>query len=253
MKSWFFDRSHKMFLDKWNRYRKIRNLAVIGVSDWITNEVKCSPLFSSSTIIQRIYNWVDLNTFHDVGRDVLLKLDLSDKFIILGVASSWTLDKGINDFIYIANHVQADCQVLLVGNVEESVNLPTNIICVGNMTGASDLASYYSAADVFVSPSVQETFGKVVAEAIACGTPACVYNSTALPELVEGGCGEIVEPGDQAGLVTAIQRIRENGKTFYSVNCIKKAKNSFDLHENVRQHIEVYHQLIQNNSNPSNS
>ena len=92
------------------------------------------------------------------------------------------------------------------------------------------MAEYYSVANVFVSPSVQETFGKTVAEAISCGTPVCVYNNTALPELAKEGCGAVVPVKD-------IQALAEHIRAFMSeealcvvgnAEMISKAQQIFD-------------------------
>lgn len=66
--------------------------------------------------------------------------------------------------------------------MDSSEKLPTNIIAVGILSGLRELAEHYSMADVFLNPSVQETFGKVSAEALACGTPIIANNATANPE-----------------------------------------------------------------------
>ena len=67
---------------------------------------------------------------------------------------------------------------------------------LGVINDVNKLAEQYGQADALLHLSYQETFGKVVAEALACGTPAIVYNITALPELIGSGCGAVVEKGD---------------------------------------------------------
>jgi len=47
-----------------------------------------------------------------------------------------------------------------------------------------DLAIALSAADVFVMPSIQEAFGLMAVEAMACGTPVIVFDGTALPGVI---------------------------------------------------------------------
>ena len=95
-KSWFFDRTAEMLVDKKEWFGSIPRLAVVGVSDWITNEAKDS-LLSTGNIITRIYNWIDLDIFKPVGTTSLRKkLNLENKYIILGVSSGWSKAKGLD-------------------------------------------------------------------------------------------------------------------------------------------------------------
>ncbi|CAI09303.1 glycosyltransferase family 4 protein [Aromatoleum aromaticum] len=66
------------------------------------------------------------------------------------------------------------------------------------------LAEHYASADLFLFPSLTETYGNVVAEAMASGTPVVAYRSAAAAELVEDGeNGALAPPGDDAGFVAA--------------------------------------------------
>jgi glycosyltransferase involved in cell wall biosynthesis len=69
-----------------------------------------------------------------------------------------------------------------------------------------DLPALYSAAEVFVFPSLFEGFGLPVIEAMACGTPVICSNVTALPE-VAGGAAILVDPSDVRGLAEALDRV----------------------------------------------
>jgi glycosyltransferase involved in cell wall biosynthesis len=72
----------------------------------------------------------------------------------------------------------------------------------------SDPTNVHSAADVFVMPSVDEPFGLVVIEAMACAKPVIGVRSGALPELiVEGETGLLAAPGTPADLAKAIVRL----------------------------------------------
>lgn len=62
-----------------------------------------------------------------------------------------------------------------------------------------ELAAHYASADLFLFPSLSETYGNVVAEAMACGLPVVAYRSAAAAELIETGLnGETVAPGDES-------------------------------------------------------
>jgi glycosyltransferase involved in cell wall biosynthesis len=67
-----------------------------------------------------------------------------------------------------------------------------------------DLAAHYASADLFLFPSLTETYGNVVAEAMASALPVLAYRSAAAAELIEDGVnGRLVAPGDEDGFKRA--------------------------------------------------
>jgi len=68
-----------------------------------------------------------------------------------------------------------------------------------------ELLKLYSACDLVISPSLHESFGLVVVEAMACGKPVVATSTGIVPELgLDGKGGIVVEPGDAVGLAEAI-------------------------------------------------
>ncbi|NJD25834.1 MAG: glycosyltransferase family 1 protein [Betaproteobacteria bacterium] len=67
-----------------------------------------------------------------------------------------------------------------------------------------DLAAHYASADLFLFPSLTETYGNVVAEAMASGLPVVAYRSAAAAELiVDGANGRLAAPGDEMAFIAA--------------------------------------------------
>ena len=69
-----------------------------------------------------------------------------------------------------------------------------------------DLPALYTAAAVFVLPSLEEGFGLPALEAMACGTPVVASNRGALPEVL-GGAGLLVDPADERAIADGIARV----------------------------------------------
>ncbi len=242
--SWIFDRTRKMLLDKKEWFSAIPRLAVVGVSDWITNEARKSFL-SSAKIITRIYNWIDLDTFKPV--DTLAtreQLGLTDKFIVLSVSSEWSNAKGLDKFFELAEIVPVNMKIVLVGKIDNRLKLPENIIHVPQTHNVSELAQYYSMADVYVHLSQEETFGKTIAEALSCGTPAIVLNSTACPEIVDESCGIVVNDNQPQSIFNAIKKIQNNGKRFYSESAVTRVSELFNAKTNMDELLKLYQQLM---------
>lgn len=235
-KSIFFDYSRQNLKDKEKFFTGVESLAVIGVSDWVTSFVKDSIL-KDAKIIKRIYNWIDLDKF----KPSLLTEKSNQNPIILGVSQIWNKQKGIFDFIEVARRLP-QYSFILVGKIIEKVELPNNIKVAGVTSSIHELIEYYNKANIFFNPSTRETFGKVTAEAIACGTPVVAYNATANPELVTEKSGIVVNEGDINGVIEAITRILKNEG--YRDSCREFALQEFSKDLLVEEYIDIYRQLI---------
>lgn len=244
--SWFLDRTSKMWADKNKLFKAIPRLAVIGVSDWITNEAKQS-FFKNASIIRRIYNWIDLDDFHPKAGNIKRKYSISeDKFTILSVSAGWDENSDrFKDAIKLSKLIKDKMQIVLVGAGLSKEKLPKNIIGIDYIEGKDELAEMYSAADVYVHLSREDTFGKVVAEAMACGTPAVVYDSTALPELVGQGNGFAVDCGDIGEVYDIVDKIAQTGKKQYSEQCVDFVKKRFDKAKLLNETVKLYKDIIE--------
>lgn len=242
--SWFFDRSKKMYYDKKNLLGQIKNLAVLGASDWITGEAKQSFL-KNAKIISRIYYWVDFDVFQPVfAEDLRQSMKLMDKFVILGVASFWTADKGFYEFLRLSKKLPENMVIILIGNIKENIGEYKKLIHIRETHDKSEMVRFYSMADVVLNLSAEETFGLVTAEALACGTPVIALNSTSNPELIGASCGYVVEKNDRKDLYRKINLVYRNTKNYYSKHCINHANNSFNKANCINEYIKLYHGLI---------
>jgi glycosyltransferase involved in cell wall biosynthesis len=202
-------------------------------------------MFANAAVIQRIYNWIDLDTFYPRNSaSIKIKYGIKNcETVILGVAQGWSNAKGLDRFIDLAKQ-NSTYRIVLIGQIDSGIVLPHNIICVGLVSDPKELAEYYSMADVFLNCSIQETFGKVSAEALACGTPIITNKATANPEVADG-CGYIVDTNDIEKISDAIAKIKKDGgKSHYKSICIKKAKQSFEMRTNLHEYVSLFERVI---------
>ena len=242
--SWFFDRSNKMYHDKKKLLGGIKNLAVVGVSDWITGEAKLSFL-KDAKIIRRIYNWADFNIFKPVSADDLrLSMNLMDRFVILGVASFWTVDKGLYEFIKLSKSLPNNMVIILLGNIEEDIEAYKNIIHIQETHDIVSLVKLYSLADVLLNLSMEEACGKVTIEALACGTPVIALDSTSNPEQIGDSCGYVVKENHMEDIYRSIDHVYRNTKDYYSQGCINYARKNFNKEDCLNEYMKLYHEII---------
>ncbi len=247
--SFFFDRTEEMFNDKKIWASKLKNLTIITVSDWLKKEVKKS--FLSNRNIYTIYNWIDHNVFYPRYDSLKEKYGIQkNKFVILGISASWKKNSSkFRDFIRLSKLLLDDMQIVLVGKGDVLNEIENNIFHIPYVEDVNELASIYSMADVYVHLALEDTFGKVIVEAMSCGTPAIAYKSTVYPELINVKCGYIVEKRNIKAVFNALKKIKTIGKIKYSKHCIFHAKKTFSYKKNVKKQIELYEKLqIHNNA-----
>lgn len=243
-KSWFFDRTSKMWADKKKYFGAIHRLAVVGVSDWITNEAKKSFL-QDAKIIKRIYNWIDLSKFYPRDDNMRSNYGIEkNKFIVLLISAGWSKTSSkFSDMKKLMELCGDDICFAVAGSGLDDAVLPANVVKVGYIDGTDELAKLYSMADVYVHLSRADTFGKVIAEAMACGTPVIVYNTTALPEVIGDNCGEVAELG-AVNIYNKLCRIKHNGKAYYTSNCVNRARALFSAEKNILDYIGLYKDIM---------
>ena len=240
--SCFLDRSKQNYLEKKEAFTSVKNMTIVPVSHWLGNEIKDS--FLNKYPIKVIHNGINLNIFYP---QKISKGDLAldNKFIILGVASIWDSRKGLDDFIQLRNLLSSEYTIILIGLTQKQINrLPNGIIGITRTNNIEELVKYYSAADVYINFSVEETFGMTTCESLACGTPVIVYNSTACPEIVSNDTGYIVEPGNFNKVIEAIQEIQLLGKNKFLNPCRKRVIQHFNKEDKYKEYLEIYNQLI---------
>ncbi len=168
------DKSERNFWRKRTAITGIPNLTIVTPSKWLADLVKES--FLKEYDVKVINNGIDLTAFKPTDSDFRVKYGLENKKIILGVASVWDERKGLNDFIKLANEIDDDTCIVLVGvNEKQKKKLSSKIICVERTNNVAELAGIYTAADLFFNPTYEDNYPTVNLEAQACGTPVVTY------------------------------------------------------------------------------
>lgn len=241
----FKNEAHRNLAQKTRLFQAIPRLAVCGVSEWTERQARMSPVFQNAKLISYVYNWIDLEVFTPQGYDAdqvtRERYGIKNRQMILGVASGWGHGKGLEDFIVLSRRISDKQVIVLVGRIPKDTVLPSSIIHIEATDSMFELAKLYSAADIFVHLSKEETFGKVIAEALACGTPAVVYNSTAMPEIIDAVTGRVVEPGD---IDRVLSNINELLSIDYENNCRQRAEQMFAKDTNCQCQLKIYHSII---------
>ena len=244
--SWWADRSTQNFCDKKAAFTSISKdrFTIVPVSHWIKGEMERS--FLQDYKFRVIHNGIDTSIFKPYDAEgVKAKFQLQGKHILLGVASIWSEEKGWNDFMKLAERLDGNEQLVLVGvNEKQKAMLPPHVLGISRTENIRQLAELYSAADVFVNPTWQDNYPTVNLEAIACGTPVVTYRTGGSVEAITEDTGIIVEQGDVEGLLQAVRTIFHKGKTFYQQSCRKYALKNFRKEDRYADYLKLYDELI---------
>ncbi|MBR6657601.1 MAG: glycosyltransferase [Oscillospiraceae bacterium] len=212
-KSIFFDNSKTNYEKKKKTFCCVKKMTIIVPSYWLADLVKQS--FLRDYPVEVIHNTIDTSVYKPTPSNFRKRYGLEDKIIVLGVASAWSKAKGLDDFIELSKMLDCKYKIVLVGIPPKmKKRLPQNIITISRTNNTVELAEIYTAADIFVNPSKEETFGLTTLEAVSCGTEAIVYKNTACEEVIDlCGNGVAIDVSQQA-LLDEIKARTEVKKDF---------------------------------------
>ncbi|WP_286332856.1 glycosyltransferase [Duncaniella freteri] len=236
--SLWLDRSMRNLDCKKDAFLGCKNLHIVTVSDWLQQEVRKS--FLKDYYITTIYNGIDTSVFQPKQ-----SATKNSKKIILGVANVWDSRKGLDDFIELRKKLPDNFSIVLVGLSQSQIKgLPKGIIGMQRTESIGQLVELYSMADVYVNTSVEETLGMTTIEAMSCGTPAIVYNSTACPEVIENKFCSVVKQEDIDSLANAvIKTISQSNDSIVEV-LRQWVDTNFNKDKNYKKYIDLYESMI---------
>jgi glycosyltransferase involved in cell wall biosynthesis len=236
-------------------------VTIIVASEWMLNKVKKSPLLNHLPI-KLIPFGVDINRFYlenkQKSRD-LLGIPLENKVIAFRNTGLYPDKyKGIRwlkSALEKYEPTKPTTLLVLEGTTGfEELSNKFNIIYLGWVDG-NELIQALSAADIFLMPSIQESFGLMAIEAMACETPVIVFDGTALPTIIKSG-GIVVESKNSEKLAEAIELLitDDNKREELALKSRKIVETEYSYSLYVNKHIDLYNATIkQFESTHSNS
>lgn len=241
--AYIWDGSSKILRDRKKLFSSIVNLVGVGVSNWITAEAH-KTVFKNAQCLT-IHNGIDTDFFHPIESDFRKRNNLEGKKIILAPANKWFMEINRETFEYFAAHLSDNmCMVFIGDGCKESL-LTNKMISIGFVPSRETLRDIYSAADVMVNCTREESLSLLNVEVQACGTPVITYSNTGVKETVDGKCGFSVENGNPDILWNMTIYVLSKPKHYFEKDCISWVKQSFDKNQNYMKYIELYNHIVQ--------
>lgn len=235
----YANRSYKNYLLKKELFTSVKDMTIVTPSKWLADLTQRS--FLNKYPIKVIHNGIDLNLFKPTINNFKYDMKIYEKRMILGVASEWDERKGLKDFNELAEKLDSQYQIVLVGIDKKKDSVCDRIISINRTNNIKELIDIYSSADVFINPTMQDNFPTTNIEALACGTPVITYNTGGSPEAIDELCGIVTERGNLAEMTKAISRIFDG--TYNRKSCVSRSK-IFDKEKVYSKYLILYNSLI---------
>ena len=254
--TWFFDRTSKNYEEKRSAFSGVEQLTLVTPSRWLAELTRES--FLNNYPVEVINNGVDVKVFCPQNSDVKQQLSLVGKRMVLAMGTSFTRLKGLDYLLRLPQYLHDDEVLVLVGLEEKQKKQFTHPKCraLGRTNCLKELAAFYSAADVFINPTLEDNFPTTNIEALACGTPVVTFKTGGSVESVLDGesfisdngityssVGAVVPQGDLQALLTAVRQIVGKGKNAFGEACRKKAEMRYDKNKQYMRYIELYNSM----------
>lgn len=217
------DLSRRQWQGKWSALQNV-DITAVAASSWLREQLEAASLFRNQRH-ETILLGVDVDNFHPVPQGEArrrLGLPADRKIVFFGASSLHEERKGIR---YLLRALR-----LLHAMLEEDTSLRNRILVVtagksanatelhvafehrhiGFLEGDEMLAKAYQAADLFVSPSVEDAGPMMINEALLCGTPVVSFEMGVAADLVHSGqTGYRARLRDEQDLADGLRRVLE--------------------------------------------
>ena len=236
-KTYFFDWSKKMWKDKREWFSGVKDLTIITPSKWLAEYVQQS--FLGCYPIKVIHNGINTDIYKPQFETNSVYKRIVGKHIVLGVANSWSREKGLDDFIKLDSIIDhKKYQIVLAGLKSRHLKqLPCSIVGTSQTNSQKELAELYSGADVFVNLTYQDNYPTTNLEAMSCGTPTLTYDTGGSPESVYKN-EYVIEQGDIGRVYEIICDVCE--KEHDRADIRRYAEKNFDKNITFKDYISLY-------------
>jgi len=209
---------------------KNKKVSIIAPSQWLVDESKKASLTknANSICVPNTLNSALFTNLNKVEACKKLGLDVSKKYILFSAANPNDVRKGFSYFVEAverlkkeyANHSQLE--LLVMGKEQKAFSsLALKLNNLGFITSEEKAALIYSAASVFVIPSLEDNLPNTIMEALSCGTPCVGFAIGGIQEMIKTGVnGYLATPRDEKDLTKGIIEVLNS-----SLNLEEGARN----------------------------
>lgn len=245
------DLSQKLWERKQDAVQSFKNIYFVACSEWLKKEAQTSRMLRNCRV-EAIPNAIDLTQYKPENKQEARKrLGLKpDHFIILFVAQN--IKDPRKGFQYLERAIQKlptevchKITLLLMGK-DSPENLPVQSKSTGSLSDVNQIREVYAAADVLVTPSLEDNLPNTIMEAMACGKPVIAFRTGGIPEMIQHmQTGWLAEPGYEQELTEGIIWMMQNDHAErYGKNALSFAQTEYAPQRVANAYIQLYKNIL---------
>lgn len=250
------DLSHRTWKMKKEAYKDL-DLTFIGPSIWMQQAIENGSLSEGKSAVT-IYNSLEMDVFNPKDKRACreeLGIGLNKKVVLAGfMPSKFSRHKGFPELLEAIKKLRDkealnldSIEVIFFGSTGEGFTeaLPVNFRFTGTISSDQLLVKYYSAADVFLMSSLEESMGYTALESLACGTPVVAFDTSGVKDVVQHKVnGYMADLYDTDQLASGIEWVLNHPQPeVLSINSRAWAYERFNPRTIAHQHLALYHSL----------
>ena len=251
------DWSYKLCKKKKNIYL-LKQLVVISPSTWMNNNVLKSDVFQG----KRHYiipNPIDIELYKPVAFSALreeLKIPLDTKILAFGAVNADTSPyKGYSQLmqalkIYESTYLNDEKLVVLIFGSKEKKHIIAGKIDTYYLGYLSEheMVQMYNTADVYVVPSLEDSFNNTVAESLACETPVVAFATGGIVDIIDHKVnGYLAQYNNPLDLTEGINWVLNNNEKNQLGRAGRlKVKEKFSSQTVTEQYLELFSEILEN-------
>ncbi len=250
--SFKIDLSSRIQKRKLKAWRK-SNIHVVAPSRWLGDCASKSKVFENSSV-KVIPNGINTKVFRRIEKKLareLLDLPEDKKLILFAAISPISQKRKGYHFLREALEKIAryDFELMILGasRPEKNNSFRYNINYLGQMNDDISLSLAYSAADVFVAPSIQDNLPNTVVESLSCGTPCIAFRIGGMSDMiVHKNNGYLSKPFNTSDLVDGINWIfKDDGRyQVLSMNARAKVEKDYNIIDIAKKYKDLYLDIL---------
>jgi glycosyltransferase involved in cell wall biosynthesis len=241
----------KYLFDTKQKIYENSNFTVVCYSNWLKDKLSKSILKDKD--IRLIYNGINEKTFVNTDKNearIKLNLPLNKKILLFSANGGIrNPQKGGEYILKTYEHFKCyeDIIFVCIGGKNKEINAP-NWIDIPYINDETTMALYYSAADLFIYPSLAETFGLVLAEAMSCELPIVTFKNSAIQEVVaHNETGYLAENENIDDFINGINYFIDNEpiRKQFSKQARERVLEKFTLDRMIEEYIILYREIYE--------
>ena len=231
-----------------------KNLHIVANSTWLERHARHSALFADASSFQTIHYGLEAELYAPRPKAAAKReFGLPDDHVVIafGAEAVDNARKGMHCLAEALAMLRPTTPIALVffgkGGVPREKLPKVPLVSMGFVSDPSRHALLYSAADLYVMPSLEETFGQTGLEAMACGTPVVGFDTGGMPDFIRPNhTGLLAKVGDPRDLARQMQVLIDHPRLRRRLgeNARAMVVDEFRADQAARNYIELYESII---------